>query len=114
MMDLIKKYATAFWFVGIVAALYGGYVLFFAQGTAPVVEVSETAATPDQDLIALLFELKGIRLDSGLFDDPLFKALKDFGRDLVSEPVGRNNPFAPLTGTQIEVPKPVVKNKVSP
>lgn len=105
-MDLLKKYSTALWFVGIVAVLYGGYVVFFAESTAPVLEVTTNSTSPDQDLIALLFELKNIRLDAGLFGDPHFKALKDFGRDLVSEPVGRNNPFAPLTGE--------VKTKVSP
>ena len=97
-MNLIKQYATVLWFIAIVAALYAGYVIFFAESTAPVVAVTEAQASPDQDLIALLFELKGIRLDSGLFDDPLFKALKDFGRDLVTEPVGRTNPFAPFSG----------------
>lgn len=102
MMNFLKQYSTVISFVVIVAVLYGGYVLFFAEGTEPVVEVTETNATPDQDLIALLFELKSIRLDSALFEDQLFKALKDFGRDLVSEPVGRPNPFAPLGGSSIQ------------
>ena len=95
-MDFLKKYSTALMFIGIVAVLYGGYVFFIAEPAEPVLTVTETGASPDQDLIALLFELKSIRLDSSLFGDPLFRALKDFGQDLVSEPIGRNNPFAPL------------------
>ena len=102
MMNFLKQYSTVISFVVIVAVLYGGYALFFAESTEPVVEVTEINASPDQDLIALLFELKSIRLDSALFEDQLFKALKDFGRDLVSEPVGRPNPFAPLGGEAIK------------
>lgn len=102
-MNFLKQYSTVIAFVVVVAALYGGYVLFFAESAEPVVEVTEINASPDQDLIALLFELKGIRLDSALFEDRLFKALKDFGRDLVSEPVGRSNPFAPLGGSSIQI-----------
>lgn len=98
MMDLIKKYSAALSFIAIVAVLYGGYVLFFAEPSEPALTVTGTGASPDQDLIALLFELKQIRLDSALFADPLFTALKDFGQDLVTEPVGRENPFAPLGG----------------
>lgn len=107
-MDFIKKYATVIAFVAIVAVLYGGYVFFFAESDESVVTVTQTGASPDQDLIALLFELKQIRLDSSLFDDPLFKALKDFGQELVAEPVGRANPFAPLSGTSAQ-PSAVIR-----
>lgn len=98
MMDLIKKYSTALSFIAIVAVLYGAYALFFAEPSEPALTVTETGVSPDQDLIALLFELKQIRLDSELFENPLFTSLKDFGQDLVTEPVGRQNPFAPLGG----------------
>jgi hypothetical protein len=104
MMNFIKQYTTAIWFVGIVLVLYLGYVFFFAPSDEPVVEITEAAATPDSDLVALLFELKRIRLDSTLFEDPLFIALKDFGQELVGEPIGRTNPFAPLTGQNIKPP----------
>ena len=106
-MDLLKQYSTAIWFIVIVAVLYGGYVFFFAESTEPVVEATEAVDTPDQDLVALLFELKNIRLDNTLFEDPLFKSLTDFGQDLVAEPIGRPNPFAPLPGT-------ATKQKTSP
>lgn len=104
-MDLIKKYQTGIAFVMVVILLFGAYQFFFAESVAPALTTTPTAAAgPDQDLVALLFELKGIRLDSALFSDPLFQSLKDFGKDLVSEPVGRVNPFAPLEGaTTIQV-----------
>jgi hypothetical protein len=105
MMDLIKKYQTGIAFVVIVAALFGAYQFFFATKNAPALTATPTAvAGPDQDLVALLFQLKGIRLDNTLFGDPLFQSLKDFGRDLVSEPIGRVNPFAPLEGVPVVTP----------
>lgn len=97
-MHAMKKYSTLIWFIGIVLALYLGYSFFLAPSDEPVLSVTETAASPDADLVALLFELKNIRLDNALFSDPVFRALKDFGQDLVAEPVGRPNPFAPLSG----------------
>ncbi len=106
MMDLIRNYQTALIFVLVVAGLYGGYVLFLAPtGEQALTVTTAAAAGPDQDLVALLFELKGIRLDNAIFADPLFQSLKDFGKDLVSEPVGRRNPFAPLEGTPIKPAK---------
>ncbi len=97
MMDFLKQYQTAIGFVILVALLFAGYQFFFAGETGSVVSVSETSmATPDQDLVALLFELRSIRLDSALFENPLFTSLQDFGQDLVPEPIGRENPFAPL------------------
>jgi hypothetical protein len=106
MIDFIRQYQAAILFLAIVLALFGGYKFFLEEPETPVVQVARTpGAGPDQDLVALLFELKGIRLDNALFGDPLFKSLQNFGQELVSEPVGRSNPFAPLSGTQVK-PKP--------
>lgn len=107
MMQFIKQYATALWFIGIVLVLYLGYSFFLAPSDEPALTVTNTASSPDADLVALLFELKNIRLDNALFTDPVFRALKDFGQDLVVEPVGRTNPFAPLNGqTTRPAPRP--------
>lgn len=101
-MDFIKKYQTIILFVVIVGVLFAGYQFLLAPSNEPALEATPTeAAGPDQDLVALLFELKGIRLDNTLFADPLFQSLKDFGKDLVSEPIGRVNPFAPLSGSTL-------------
>ena len=48
--------------------------------------------------INLLDVLQSLRLDISFFDNPAFRALKDGTVPLVSEPVGRANPFAPLPG----------------
>jgi hypothetical protein len=112
MMNLFRQYQTAFTFVIVVAVLYGGYTLFFASSSAPVVSVTTTpGAGPDQDLVALLFQLRGIRLDNSVFADPVFKSLQDFGKDLVQEPVGRQNPFAPLNAPAVQLPVTPAKVK---
>jgi hypothetical protein len=51
---------------------------------------------PDKDLVATLLALRAVRLDASLFSDPAFVSLKDFSTEIVPEPVGRPNPFAPL------------------
>ena len=111
MMNLFRQYQTAFIFIFVVLVLYGGYTYFFAPSTAAVVTVTNApGAGPDQDLVALLFQLRGIRLDNSVFADPVFKSLQDFGKELVQEPVGRQNPFAPLGGTTI-APTPTTPAK---
>ena len=104
-MDFIKQYQTGIIFLAIVLALFLGYQYFFADETGAVVEVTALNSGADQELVALLFELKGIQLDDSIFTDPVFQSLNDFGRDLVPEPVGRKNPFAPLTGSTPIKPK---------
>lgn len=89
-------------FVGMV----GWYVL---RGTpAPdTLLVTETAAAPNEaerDLVATLLQLRTVTLDGTIFSDPAFQSLLDYGIDIVPEPVGRANPFAPLSGTAPLVP----------
>lgn len=97
MMNLLQQYRTAIAFVAIVLVLFAGYSYFFAEPDESALTVTETpGAGVDQDLVALLFELRSIRLDNALFVDPIFQSLQDFGKELVPEPIGRQNPFAPL------------------
>lgn len=100
MMNFIRQYQSALVFIVIVAVLFAGYQFFFAQSDEAVVTAVDTsAAGVDQDLVAILFELRSIRLDDTIFADPLFQSLADFGQELVAEPIGRQNPFAPLEGS---------------
>ncbi|MBV9349871.1 MAG: hypothetical protein JO026_03900 [Patescibacteria group bacterium] len=74
------------------------YSHFFGGSSEPLLATESGNGNPavDQDLINLLLTLKNIRLDNSLFADPAYQSLQDFGKDLVPEPVGRPNPFAPL------------------
>lgn len=99
-MNFLHRYQTTFLFVLVVLVLYGGYQFFFAPPSEDAITAigAEGAPGPDQELIALLLQLKNIHLDDALFNDPLFKSLEDFGKELVPEAVGRVNPFAPFGG----------------
>jgi hypothetical protein len=95
---MLAKYQNIIVIVVIIAIAFGIYSYFFAGKTeAPLTAETVSAASPaDQDLISLLLELKSITLDDSIFANPTFTSLHDFSQDLVAEPVGRPNPFAPL------------------
>ena len=72
---------------------------------------SPTADSADQELVATLLTLRAVTLSGTILQDPAFTGLKDFGTTIVSEPIGRPNPFAPLgsgvpasTSTQSQTP----------
>lgn len=60
---------------------------------------TQRGAAVDQDIIRLLLDMRSIRLDGSVFQTPAFVLLRDFGRDIVPEPQGRPNPFAPVSGS---------------
>ena len=55
-----------------------------------------TSATVDQGIVPTLLTLRAVKLDGTIFSNPTFLSLKDYSTEIVPEPVGRTNPFAPL------------------
>lgn len=53
---------------------------------------------PGQEVVDTLRQLDVVKLEGGVLQNPSFLALKDFSTQIVPEPVGRPNPFAPLSG----------------
>lgn len=100
MSDFLKKYQNIFIIVALVVIAFVGYTLFFAEegtdASLTVEQAGEVQTEVGQELIGLLLELRSIQLDASLFSDDRFQSLQDFGQEIVSEPVGRPNPFAPL------------------
>ena len=98
-MNFFKQNQTLIIVVALVVVAFVVYTFFFAgDSQAPVLDqTAVTQASPeDQNLISLLLELKSITLDDSIFKDPIFLGLQDFSQELVPEPSGRPNPFAPL------------------
>ena len=60
---------------------------------------SVSAQSTDQEIIGTLLALRAVTLSGSIFSDPSFVTLQDFGTTIVPEPVGRENPFAPLRTT---------------
>ncbi|MEK7613177.1 MAG: hypothetical protein AAB449_03470 [Patescibacteria group bacterium] len=92
------------WMIGgVVGAALLAYVYFayFSGGTEPVLtstaDSQSTAVT--QELLATLGNLRVIKLDASIFEDPVFVSLSDFGVVIPPQPVGRRNPFEPFNGS---------------
>ena len=100
-MDFLKKYKTTIIGVIIILVIFFAYQFFFSGGTGgnPLVSVTPantTESTAGLELLSLLLELRSITLDNDLFDSSSFQNLVDFTVDIIPEPVGRSNPFAPI------------------
>jgi len=85
-------------FLSIIVVLVIGYMLL---NNDPVDTTSALAidAVPSQvgaDLLPVLHELQSLRLDTSIFENSAFRSLSDFTVDIGTQPVGRDNPFAPL------------------
>jgi hypothetical protein len=48
----------------------------------------------DPDVLKMLLDMRSIKLDDRLFKSPAFQVLQDTGKDVLSEPKGRANPFS--------------------
>ncbi len=64
--------------------------------TSPEGETVQQQNT-DQEIIGTLLALRAVTLTGSIFNDASFRSLQDFGTTLVPEPIGRQNPFAPLS-----------------
>lgn len=68
--------------------------------TETVGDGSPSENVADRDLVETLLTLRAISLSGNIFNDPAFKTLQDFGTNIIPEPVGRPNPFAPIGRNQ--------------
>ena len=99
MSNFIKQYQNIFVIIGLVVIAFVGYSFFVTGGNDnPLVvqDIDQSQTAVEQELLSLLLELRSIQLNTTLFSDERFQSLQDFNQDIVSEPVGRSNPFAPL------------------
>lgn len=71
------------------------------SGGEPEAVLSNTGADStspaEREILSTLLELRGITLDGAILTDPSFRSLQDYSTEIVSEPIGRRNPFAPLS-----------------
>lgn len=99
MIDLIKNNKVT---VLIIALIIGGGIWFSMSGGTPeealLVSEDATGVRSAQERVALdtLVQLKSIQITGNIFSDPAFQSLRDARTEIVAEPVGRRNPFAPL------------------
>ena|SRR3569832_167732 len=88
-----------------VVLVMGGvwYGLSASSAPAPIL-TTDTAAdgstvtsSEDQDIVGTLLTLRAVTLKGTIFQDPAYRTLQDFSTTIVPEPVGKENPFQPLT-----------------
>ncbi|MBP9763187.1 MAG: hypothetical protein KBD10_00375 [Candidatus Pacebacteria bacterium] len=48
------------------------------------------------EIISALNKIETLKLDKGIFTDPVFQSLVDRSVPIPAEPVGKSNPFAPI------------------
>jgi hypothetical protein len=65
------------------------------QGGLLVAKSGDTEAGGDPDVLKLLLDMRAIKLDDRLFKSAAFRVLQDTGKEIITEPKGRANPFAP-------------------
>ena len=106
MLESLKKYKNLLVIAVIIIVTFVAYSMFFAgKGIDTDIltssSISGVQSSANNEILLFLINLKSIQLNDSLFQDPFFKQLKDFGRDLILEPTGRRNPFSPVDSDTI-------------
>ncbi len=95
MSSLIRNILFA---CGLALILWFGYK--YLKGSDDVVSVESVKATTvareAQELLTKLRQVEAIKISGALFEDPKFISLIDFRKQIVNEPIGRENPFLPI------------------
>jgi hypothetical protein len=85
--------------IGVIVLFAGGffaYTEFFVEEPA-VLSVEELGDDfVGKDIIIELEKIRNINFSSSLFNDPAYQSLVDGSIQIVDEPTGRPNPFAPI------------------
>ena len=80
-----------------------------------LVAESNNTILGEESLVTLVLQVKNLELDGSLFEDKAFTSLKDFGIEIVKQPVGRINPFRVVGAYDTEeVALPEVEAEVAP
>ncbi len=98
----------------VILGAYWAYTKFSSSGSAPAGGVTVTTAdgtvvpTDDatrqaEEFIQILQNVNQVTLDNkSLLSDPIFRdQLQDYGKAIEDRPIGRPNPFAPVTGLDV-------------
>ena len=98
MMSFLKQNILAVSLVGILV-LGGVWYVFSGDSTDDTVltteSVSDAPSVVEKGIVDILLTLRSVSLSGTIFSDPAFDTLQDFGTQIIEEPFGRPNPFAP-------------------
>lgn len=99
MSSTIKYIAIA---LGLATLAYAGYYFFLSSDSGASVSFStndvmmQNMLTNSQLFIDRRLALEAVRLDTELFSDQRFLSLRSYTGQIQEQPIGRNDPFAPV------------------
>lgn len=99
MLTSIKKLILPF--IVIIGA-FVLYTIFIKKEESTSLLKTEMPTSGDvlgTEIIKAINQISALELDREVFEDPIFRTLVDRSEVLRPEPVGRNNPFAPIGAT---------------
>ena len=83
--------------VGMILILGAAWYVLTGTATPPPLLQTDQPNDDSQEIVATLLKLRAVTLNGTIFQDPVFMSLQDFGVEIRPEPVGRPNPFLPLS-----------------
>jgi hypothetical protein len=98
-MDFLKKNTMLSGVIIIAIFFVLAFLLYSWTGnsSSTVTETNSETDQTTQALLVTLASLNTIHLDGGIFTDPVFVSLTDFGVVIPPPPsIGRRNPFLPI------------------
>ena len=102
MIELIQHNKITVLVIALVVAGASWFVMTQDASSSSLTTTEVTAdGGADAELVTTLLALRAIKLDGTIFSDPAFVSLQDFSTQIVPEPVGRKNPFAPLNNGSV-------------
>lgn len=109
-MQWIKQHKLIFVLVVLLVVFGVWYGLSQSSAPAPLLSTTSDTGSPtvdnaDQQLVTTLLALRAVTLNGSIFSDRAFMNLQDFSTTIVPEPIGRDNPFAPLPSTATTTPE---------
>lgn len=111
MTPKLKKIIIAIVVLGILFILYSAFLkpdptpdtLVAGRSKVAGQPVSQDAKVISSQISQALLKIEQIKLDRSIFDNQIFATLEDRSEEIVDEPVGRRNPFAPLGDTSANI-----------
>lgn len=100
---MFRKYKKIIIIVVVVIVLFFVYSFFFGGSSNDNSLLRGVANTPSgadvigSEIIQALNQIDTLQLDRTIFEDPVFRSLVDRSQPIPPEPVGRDNPFSPIT-----------------
>ena len=99
----IQKSSKIPYIIIAVVVIIGVSIYFYMTGSAAsdsttLEQTNGANNAVGANVFQLLSEINSLKIDGTFFNDPSYKALKDFTVAIPPLSIGRQNPFAPLPG----------------